>query len=108
MPTSKYFDQCPPFPSDVPVVDLRKVSLQELQENNTEEAEHLYHACREWGFFLLDVKGSKEGEILLQDAETMFNLTAETFALDQSILDKYAFNPPHDLIGYDERKGLKR
>lgn len=100
MPTAKYFDKCPPFPSNVPVVPLPTVSLYDLENNSGYEMEKLFQACREWGFFFLDLKDSERGRALLADGEKMFDLTEETYALDKSILDNYAYNPPHDLTGY--------
>lgn len=100
MPTSKYFDQCPPFPANTPVARLATISLSKLKLGDAGESQKLYNECREWGFFLLNLRDVEEGEALLQDAEQMFHLTEETFALDQSTLDKFAFNPPKDLIGY--------
>jgi hypothetical protein len=100
MPTKKYFDQCPPFSSDVQVVPLPKLSFKELQKGSQKECRHLFEACRAWGFFLLDLQGSKDGTELLGDAEQMFDLTKETFNLDQSVLNNYAYKPPQDLTGY--------
>lgn len=99
MPTAKYFDACPPFPADAPVAPFAKVSLERLKSKDAEETRRLFHACREWGFFLLDLRGSQQGDELLQSAEKMHDLAGETFALDQDALDKFAFNPPKDLIG---------
>lgn len=100
MPTSKYFDRCPKFPSDAPVADLAVISLQKLRENDGGETEILYEACREQGFFLLDLQGSKEGQRLLKDAERMYDLASEVFELDEEILDQYPFSAPKSLIGY--------
>ncbi|KAK2608362.1 hypothetical protein QQS21_003047 [Conoideocrella luteorostrata] len=107
MPTAKYFDQVPAFPPDVPLASLPKVSFPALQKNSDAESKRLFDACREWGFFLLDLKDSNEGEIMLHDAGNMFDLTAETFALDQATLDSYAYKPPHDLTGYKQKGKLK-
>ncbi|KAJ5672999.1 oxidoreductase 2OG-Fe(II) oxygenase family [Penicillium longicatenatum] len=107
MPTSKYFAQVPPFPSDVHIVPLPKVSLQNLENQSVEESQLLFEACQNWGFFLLDLQQSEMGEELLGVAEKMFDLTTETFNLDQSVLDSYAYKPPHDLTGYKSKGQLK-
>ncbi|BAE65987.1 unnamed protein product [Aspergillus oryzae RIB40] len=99
MPTTRYFDQCPPFPSDLHIVPLPKVSLEGLQNGSEHESQLLFQACQEWGFFSLDLRQSDKGNELLGDAERMFDLTRETFDLDQSVLDNYAYTPPHDLTG---------
>lgn len=100
MPTVKYFDACPPFPAEAPIAPFAKVSLKRLKSKDAGETRRLFDACREWGFFLLDLSGSQQGDELLQAAEKMHDLAGETFALDQDALDKFAFNPPKDLIGY--------
>ncbi|KAJ5108515.1 oxidoreductase 2OG-Fe(II) oxygenase family [Penicillium angulare] len=107
MPTPKYFQECPPFPADTPVHDLPTVSFLALKAGDTKESERLYEACRAWGFFLLDLRESEDGKTLLQDAEKMYDLTRETYSLDQSILDEYAYNPPYDLTGYKQKGKLK-
>lgn len=99
MPTTRYFDQCPPFPSNLHIVPLPKVSLEGLQNGSEHESQLLFQACQEWGFFSLDLRQSDKGNELLGDAEQMFDLTRETFDLDQSVLDNYAYKPPHDLTG---------
>jgi isopenicillin N synthase-like dioxygenase len=101
MPTIKYFNQCPLFPSEVPTVPLPKVSLEELQNGSEKEGQLLFQACQEWGFFLLNLERTSQGSELLENAEKMFDLTNETYNLDQSVLDSYAYKPPHDLTGYD-------
>ncbi|CAI7646587.1 unnamed protein product [Penicillium glandicola] len=107
MPTTKYFAQVPPFPSEVQIVPLPKVSLQKLQNESVEESQLLLEACQNWGFFLLDLQQSEKGEELLEVAGKMFDLTKETFDLDQSVLDRYAYKPPHDLTGYKRKGQLK-
>lgn len=100
MPTSKYFAQCPPFPSDIPVANIPILSFQKLRDNDSAEAEKLYEACQEHGFFLLDVIGSNEGERLLHNAETMFALTEEVLNLEKATLDQFAYDAPRSLLGY--------
>ncbi|KAJ5810616.1 oxidoreductase 2OG-Fe(II) oxygenase family [Penicillium pulvis] len=107
MPTVKYFDQCPPFPSGVRTVPLPKVSFEELQNGSEKESQLLFQACQEWGFFLLNLQPSRKGNELLGNAEQMFDLTNETYDLDQSVLDSYAYKPPHDLMGYKRMGQLK-
>ncbi|KAA8642476.1 hypothetical protein EYZ11_001034 [Aspergillus tanneri] len=107
MPTPRLFDQCPAFPSALPVIPLPIVSFQKLQNNSFVEAGKLYEACQQWGFFLLDLRNSDDGATLLQDAEKMFELTEETFHLDKETLDQYAYNAPKDLTGYKRMGKLK-
>ncbi|PYH70799.1 oxidoreductase [Aspergillus vadensis CBS 113365] len=72
MPPQEYFDRIPPFPSDLPVASLSKISLEGLKNNTAGEVEKLFEACQKWGFFLLDLRESDQGATLLQDAEAMY------------------------------------
>ncbi|KIX09251.1 uncharacterized protein Z518_00330 [Rhinocladiella mackenziei CBS 650.93] len=105
MPTSRFFDKIPPFPDEVPVADIPTISLPELIEESRRlkerpVSETLFKACQLYGFFLLELEGSREGETLLKDAETMFDLSTELFALGDEVLERYAYQPPKNLLGY--------
>lgn len=107
MPTARYFAQAPPFPANTPIINLPILTFSQLQSGNPIEAEKLFAACREWGFFLLDLHDSADGRTLLHDAESMFDLNTELFSLDQSTLDQYAYNAPKDLTGYKRMGALR-
>ncbi|KAJ5929780.1 hypothetical protein N7454_006730 [Penicillium verhagenii] len=68
----------------------------------------MFQACQEWGFFMLDLQQSEKGNELLGDAEKMFELTQETYSLDQSVLDSHAYKPPYDLTGYADTEKDKK
>ncbi|KAE8306302.1 hypothetical protein BDV41DRAFT_570053 [Aspergillus transmontanensis] len=82
MPTSKLFEQCPPFPSELPVVALKKISLSALERNCPAEAQRLFSACQE------------RGPVMLQYAEEMFDLTADLSEMDHITLNQYHHKPP--------------
>ncbi|KAJ5495612.1 oxidoreductase2OG-Fe(II) oxygenase family [Penicillium diatomitis] len=107
MPTEKCFDQAPPFPEDVPKLSIPSISLLNLQNGDSETTKEMYEACQVDGFFILDLSESHEGEILLQNAEQMFELAGEVFALGSEILETFAYQPPHDLTGYKSTGKLK-
>ncbi|KAF2865912.1 oxidoreductase [Massariosphaeria phaeospora] len=107
MPTPKLFAQCPDFPPTVPVVDLPILSLHKIGAHDGNEEKRLLDACGEYGFFVLDLKGFQIGDNLLSNAEHMFDLTAATLGLDESVLNDFAYNPPGDLLGY-KRAGKLR
>ena len=100
MPTSAYFSRYPPFPADVPTADLPRVSLRHLMAGDEAESERLFRACGELGFFLVDLRGSSEGETMLGDAENAFELGEKIYDIDQEELLKHAFKPPGSLFGY--------
>lgn len=102
MPTAKYFDKCPPFPTDVPVANVPIISYQLLQQNDPGASSELFQALREYGFFVLDLETSQEGRALIQDAEAMYDLTDETLDLDQDVLNQYPIQLPRRVFGYVE------
>jgi hypothetical protein len=108
MPSTKYFDRCPEFPSDIPVADIPTISFQNLKDADEGESYKLFDACQDHGFFLLDLAGSSDGDNLLKDAEAMFDIGSETLSLDSETLNKYAYNPPKDLTGYTTFLALTR
>ena len=89
MPRAKLFDNLPPFPEDVLVADLPRISLSKLLEHDAHESEELFRACKEVGFFLLDLTESNVGETVLDDAEKAFDLEERIFALSQEELEKF-------------------
>ena len=99
MPTIKYFEKYPAFPTDVPVVDLRSLSLRKLMAEDKSESNRLFEASKEVGFFLVHLKDSAEGEDMLRHAELAFDLNEKLFETYQGELMKYAVDPP-DLMGY--------
>ncbi|PQE14364.1 oxidoreductase 2OG-Fe(II) oxygenase family protein [Rutstroemia sp. NJR-2017a BBW] len=102
MPTEELFAQSPPFPDDVPIADIPVISYKGLLSDSSTESEKLFNACREHGFFLLNLRDSEEGEALLKDAVSMFKISNATFDLGQDELMKYVCNPPRDLRGKAE------
>ncbi|KAL6720889.1 hypothetical protein ACLMJK_002814 [Lecanora helva] len=107
MPRATNFASCPPFPDHVKVADLCRISFSKLLDNDAPESDQLFHACRETGFFLLDLTGSDMGERMLDDAEQMFHLAENLFMLDQEELGKYPFLPDKGLVGYKRLGGTK-
>ena len=106
MPTVDHFDKYPPFPADVPVADLRCLSFTKLLADEESESERLFQSCREIGFFVVDLRGTSEGEAMLKHAEIAFDLNKKIFGLDQEELNKHAFQPNESLFGFVLLKSL--
>jgi isopenicillin N synthase-like dioxygenase len=91
----------PPFPDDVPIAPLVTISLCKLAESTSPiEHERLFSAAKSLGFFYLDVRGTPEGENLLQQADDMFNLMDEFFSLPIEEKAKYDFATKKSYFGY--------
>jgi hypothetical protein len=100
MPTARAFAAVPPFPDDVPVYELPRLSLSKLISNEAEQSRALFDTFRTHGFALLDMQGCAQGEALLEEAEKMFEITREvTIDLDLEEKMKYVPTPPV-IFGY--------
>lgn len=95
MPTVRAFSAVPPFPDDVPVYDLPRLSLSKLIDDDSLQSNALFETFQSHGFALLDMQGCPEGETLLEKAEKMFDITREvTLELDLEEKMKYVPTPP--------------
>lgn len=99
MPTERYFNKFPPFPSDVPIAKLPRLSYAKLLARDEAESVALFDASRASGFFLLDFDTCLEGQKFLEHAERMFEINEQVNAMEQDELMKYAYKPPHHLFG---------
>ncbi len=94
MPTAELINGQPPFPDSVPTCDLSKLSYARLLENDLAESDRLFEACKETGFFLLDLRRTTEGESLLRDAGGVLQVGRQFSALEIAEKSKYASKPP--------------
>jgi hypothetical protein len=83
----------PSWPSDVPTASLNKLSLAKLLQNDKEELAALFASCKLTGFFLLDLRGCKNGEDLLADTEKVFELAGELNGMPIEEKQQYALTP---------------
>ena len=93
MPTPKCFAGVPAFPDDVPVAELQRLELSKLLSGDKAESEALFEACTGFGFFLLDLRGCEEGEILLKETEAAFDISQEFYALSDEERTKFPLLP---------------
>lgn len=84
-------DSYPPFPSEVPTASLVSVPLSSLQLSPPFSAESLklFAACKDLGFFYLDLLGSDLGEAILREAESLHELQQRFYALPHETKDEY-------------------
>ena len=99
MPTTEFFDRYPPFPNEIPVIDLECLNLTKLLADDAAESAKLFQAAQDTGFFLINLQGCEEGESMLRHAEKAFDLSRQIHDLEYEELKKYAFKPPASLYG---------
>ena len=97
---STSFSDIPPFPDDVPTAPLLRISLQKLLENGPGESERLFMACKQLGFFYLDLRGTPEGESIIQDADQILSVGSDVFDLSLEEKENYDFSDQKSYFGY--------
>ncbi|KAL9064534.1 MAG: hypothetical protein Q9157_007794 [Trypethelium eluteriae] len=78
MASPLFFTSAPPFPDDVPVAQIARISLEKLANKDAQEAKAVFDACTSLGFFLLDLRGNSVGEELIKDVDAALEATGET------------------------------
>lgn len=92
----------PPFPSDLPTAALGSISLQQLQSSSaaTDDSSKLFTACRDLGFFYLDLTTSQLGREILREAEALHALQQEFYALPHADKDEYGQHAVDPFFSY--------
>jgi isopenicillin N synthase-like dioxygenase len=104
-----------PFPKDIPTAPLHRLSLSKVR-SDASESERLFSACRDLGFFYLDLRQDEQGEILLKEAEELFKMAPKLYDLGRDELQKYDYKSQGSYMGYkgfgsavvDEKGNLDR
>ena len=98
--TMNSIKEIPPFPEDIPTAPLLRLSLAKLLAHDAPEVERLMRASEEIGFFYLDLQDSEHGRGLLNDADALFGLGEELFALDLAEKERFDFSAKGSYFGY--------
>ena len=76
----KDFAREEPFPEGFRTADLETLSLRQIMELNPRECKRLFDACRQFGFFYLNLEGTELSSELM-------NIVFKLFALSQDVFD---------------------
>ncbi|GKZ24016.1 hypothetical protein AbraIFM66951_010514 [Aspergillus brasiliensis] len=90
----------PPFPSNIPTAPLLRLSLSKLQARDTTETHNLLQACKDIGFFYLDLQDTNEGTNLLHNADKLFPIGERLFDLPLDEKKKYDLGNQNSYYGY--------
>lgn len=90
----------PPFPNDVPTAPLLRISLNKLMNNDPDESSHLFTACKDLGFFYLDLSGTPQGQSILEDADKLFDVGKELYDLPLEEKQRYNVSVQTSFMGY--------
>ncbi|KAH8705473.1 putative 1-aminocyclopropane-1-carboxylate oxidase [Talaromyces proteolyticus] len=94
------FPGLPPFPGNMLVMDLDRLSLAKLLDHDDEECRRFYLACEKIGFFYLDMRSQKDGQSILSYADKLFRVSEQLFSLKVEEKGKYDFSEKNSFFGY--------
>lgn len=101
--SSENFPDIPPFPDDVATAPLLRLSLQKLLARHETEIQRFFTACKDVGFFYLDLRGPETGDTMLGEADGLFGVGERLYELDVEEKRKYDFSKQNSYFGYKEQ-----
>jgi isopenicillin N synthase-like dioxygenase len=90
----------PPFPNNVKTAPLVSVKFEVLQKGDREASATVFNACKELGFFYLDLFGSELGENIVAEAEKLNKFQQQFFDLPNAVKDVYGRPHLHPFYAY--------
>jgi isopenicillin N synthase-like dioxygenase len=104
----------PAFPSDIKTAPLVSVSLAALEAGDKAASDAFFAACKDLGFFYLDMLGSALGEKIVRGAEELNAVQKVFFQLPHEVKEKYGrevLNPfyayRHTKLGVEGEDGVE-
>ena len=82
-------DQYPPFPEGFETVELQTISLKKLLDRDHAEQDHVFEACKDRGFFYLELPGCAPGDTIKSGADEICRVAERTFQLPEDEKMKY-------------------
>jgi hypothetical protein len=101
-------DSLPPFPDNVHIAPIARISSRKLLEGNSEESKNVLEACQTYGFFYLDLTDSPSGETLLEHSEKLLELSKIAFQPPKEEKMKYELQKGVNLFGYKAAGTVKK
>jgi hypothetical protein len=99
MASKELFAKVPPFPNEVATMPMHTVSLAGLNRGQDESARQILSACRELGFFLLDLHGDDLGETMIREIDHLFSVGQDIFDLSEDVKQQYLHDAPRSFLG---------
>jgi isopenicillin N synthase-like dioxygenase len=101
-------DSLPPFPDNVPLAPIARISSKKLLEEDAEESRNVLEACQTYGFFYLDLTDSPAGETLIEESEKLLELSKVAFEPPREEKMKYELQKGVNLFGYKAAGTVKK
>lgn len=99
MASAKLFKDIPPFPDDVPTIPMCIISLADLRSRDRNAVQRMLAACRELGFFLLDLREDELGELAIAEIDQLFTVGKDIMSLPEDIKQQYLNDAPRSFLG---------
>lgn len=99
MASEALFKNIPPFPEDVPTAPMPTISFGSLRRRDDQVEKNVLKACREVGFFLLDLRGDELGTKLVHEIDQLFHVCQETMNLPDDIKEQHQNDIPRSFLG---------
>ncbi len=90
----------PPFPGDIRTAPLVSISLAKLENGDEAESKAFYEACKNLGFFYLDMMDSNLGVTMVEEAEKLHEIQQEVFRLPKEEKDRYGRDQVDQFYAY--------
>lgn len=100
MPPSTSHHKLPPFPDGIPTAPLLTIHLEKLEAGDADESSRFFQACKDLGFFYLDMWGSSLGERVVGLAEDVNALQERWWELPNDVKDQYGRPHLHEFFAY--------
>jgi non-haem dioxygenase in morphine synthesis N-terminal len=102
MASKTLFEATAPFPDDLqPIAEISTISLAKLVADDTCEAQAVLDACRQLGFFLLNLSGDTVGEEMIKEVDQVFEMVREIMDLAMEEKIQHSNDPPREFRGYE-------
>ncbi|KAI1775834.1 putative oxidoreductase [Hypoxylon cercidicola] len=103
MPHKEEYDEFtpnlyPPFPEDIPTVELQTIALSKLLDGDAAEQDRVFEACKGRGFFYLELEGCEAGSTILSGAGQIARVGERAFRLP--LAEKMRYKQGRQLFGY--------
>ncbi|KAI0146184.1 Clavaminate synthase-like protein [Xylariaceae sp. FL1272] len=100
MASAALFKDIPPFPDDVPTASMPVISFGDLRKEIDAAEKAVLKACKETGFFLLDLGNDSIGTRLVSEIDQLFGVCKETMNLPDEVKNHYQNDAPKSLLGF--------
>ncbi|CAJ0546817.1 Ff.00g014440.m01.CDS01 [Fusarium sp. VM40] len=98
----------PPFPEDVPIVPIARLSSRKLTSSCENEMKKVLRACETDGFFYLDLTDGLFGQALLDEADDILHVSKGALNQPLDYKMKFLAERGKEMFGYKPAGAVKK